>query len=111
MKVINYRKVEAINVQQGTEGVKVRWLITKDDGATNFAMRIFEMEPEGYTPLHSHNWEHEVFILEGKGKIRIGDEERAFQGEDVIFIPSNIKHQFRNTGRDLVKFLCLIPYL
>lgn len=39
-------------------------------GAENFAMRLFEIQPRGYSPLHQHDWEHEVFILEGKGAVR-----------------------------------------
>jgi mannose-6-phosphate isomerase-like protein (cupin superfamily) len=27
-----------------------------------------------------------------------------------VFIPSNEKHQFRNTGKKLLKFLCLVPH-
>lgn len=111
MKVINYREVKAIKAEEGAQDVKLRWLITKDDGAENFAMRLFEVESKGYTPFHSHAWEHEVFILEGKGKIKIEDKEREFGKGDVIFIPGNVKHQFKNTEEKRVKFLCLIPYI
>ena len=111
LKVINYREVKAMKAEEGAQDVKLRWLITKDDGAENFAMRLFEVESKGYTPFHSHEWEHEVFILEGKGKIKIEDKEREFGKGDVIFIPGNVKHQFKNTEEKRVKFLCLIPYL
>jgi quercetin dioxygenase-like cupin family protein len=102
--------VEAKDAEKGTFNLKVRWLITKDIGAENFAMRLFEMEPGGYSPLHSHAWEHEVFILEGEGTVQSGGEERKFKPGDVIFIPPNEEHQFRNNGSKIVKFLCLIPY-
>ncbi|MDI6847301.1 MAG: cupin domain-containing protein [Candidatus Bathyarchaeia archaeon] len=111
MKIFNYRDVEAKNAEEGASKLKVRWLITKDIGAENFAMRLFEMEPGGYSPLHSHLWEHEVFILEGEGIVVGEGEERKFRAGDVIFIPSNEQHQFKNTGMTTVKFLCLIPYM
>jgi quercetin dioxygenase-like cupin family protein len=110
MKFFHCRDVEAKDAGGGTSKVRVRWLITKETGAENFAMRLFEMEPEGYSPLHSHLWEHEVFILEGEGIVVGGGEERKFRAGDVIFIPPNEKHQFKNTGETTVKFLCLIPY-
>jgi len=65
MKIFQYQNVEAKDADEGTSKLRVRWLITKEIGAKNFAMRLFEMEPGGYSPLHSHPWEHEVFILEG----------------------------------------------
>jgi quercetin dioxygenase-like cupin family protein len=110
MKVFHYRDVEAKDAGEGTSKVSVRWLITKEMGAENFAMRFFEMESGGYSPFHSHPWEHEVFILEGEGIIVGGGEERKFRAGDVIFIPANEKHQFKNNGEKTAKFLCLIPY-
>jgi quercetin dioxygenase-like cupin family protein len=72
-------------------------------------MRLFEIEAGGYTPLHQHDWEHEVFILEGEGVIVYEEETKLFRAGDVIFISPNEKHQFRNSGKILVKLLCLIP--
>jgi len=111
MKIFHYRDVEAKDAEEGASKLKVRWLITKDMGAENFAMRFFEMDPEGYSPFHSHAWEHEVFILEGEGIVVGGGEERKFRTGDVIFVPPNETHQFKNTGETTVKFLCLIPYM
>lgn len=110
MRAFHYTDVEAKDADEGTFKLKVRWLITKDIGAPTFAMRLFEMKPGGYSPLHSHDWEHEVFILEGEGSVIGGSEQRGFKPGDVVFIPPNEKHQFRNTGKKLVKFLCLVPY-
>jgi quercetin dioxygenase-like cupin family protein len=44
-------------------------LITKEMGAPNFVMRLFEIDPDGYSPFHTHAWEHEVFVLEGEGTV------------------------------------------
>jgi quercetin dioxygenase-like cupin family protein len=111
MKIFHYQDVEAKDAGEGTSKLNVRWLITKEMGAENFAMRLFEMKPGGYSPFHSHPWEHEIFILEGEGIVVYGgEEERKFRPGDVIFIPSNEEHQLKNTGEKTVKFLCLIPY-
>jgi len=110
MKVSPYKNVEAKDAGEGTSRLTVRWLITKDIGAPNFAMRLFEMKPSGHSPLHTHDWEHELFILEGTGVAIGGNEEKKFKPGDAIFIPPNEKHQFRNNGKKAVKFLCLVPY-
>jgi quercetin dioxygenase-like cupin family protein len=111
MKLFPHQDVEAKNVDMpGVLGVKVRWLITKDIGAENFAMRLFEMESGGHTPFHNHSWEHEVFILEGEGLLIDENGEKKFRAGDVVFVPGNEKHQFKNNGKKTLKFLCLIPY-
>ena len=111
MKKLNFKEVEAEEVGKGCKGVSIRWLITKDIGAKHFAMRMFEVRPEGHTPLHSHEWEHEVFVLEGEGLVLGEEGEEILKKGDVIFMPPNEKHQFKNTGEDTLRFLCLIPYL
>ena len=109
MKVFPYQNVEAKNADEGASKLKVRWLINKEMGAPNFAMRLFEMEPKGYSPLHSHPWEHEVFILEGEGVVVSSEGEKKFRTGDVVFVLPNEKHQFKNTGAKTLKFLCLVP--
>lgn len=110
MKIFHYSEVKAEEAQEeGASKLKVRWLITKDTGAPNFAMRLFEMEPGGHSPLHVHPWEHEVFILEGEGTVVGPEGERKFKPRDVIFIPPNEKHQLKNNGKKTVRFLCLVP--
>lgn len=111
MKKFDHFDVKAQKVEMaGAKDVTVRWLITKETGAENFAMRLFEMNSSGHTPLHTHDWEHEIYILDGNGVVRGGDEEKEFRKGDVIFIPPNERHQLRNAGDDEVRFLCLIPY-
>lgn len=109
LKIVHYTDVTAEDAEEGASKLRVRWLITKEMGAENFAMRLFEMAAGGHSPYHNHPWEHEVFILEGEGLV-VGEElERPFGTGDVIFIPQNEKHQFKNTGEKTVKFLCLVP--
>jgi len=33
----------------------------------------------------------------------------AFEAGDVVFVPPDELHQFRNTGDGELRFLCLIP--
>ncbi len=105
----NCREVNIDEVKEGAKDTYVQWLITEKDGAKNFFMRLFTIEPGGYTPLHSHNWEHEVFILEGEGKVMSNGKEMLFKSGDVIFIPPNEGHQFLNTGKNSLRFICLVP--
>ena len=110
VKHVHYSEVELEEpTEQGVKDVKLRWLISKKDGAENFAMRLFEVQPDGHTPLHQHDWEHEVFILDGTGDAKTKTDTASFQQGDVFFIPPMQWHQFVNTGESVLKFLCLIP--
>ena len=109
MRIFPYTAVEAKEADEGASKLKVRWLITKEMGAPNFAMRLFEMEPGGHSPLHTHPWEHEAFVLKGEGVV-VGEhgEERIAHG-NVVFIAPNELHQFKNTGNTTLMFICIVP--
>ncbi|HIE50604.1 MAG TPA: cupin domain-containing protein [Armatimonadetes bacterium] len=109
MKLIHHTQVPAEVPQEEARGVTVRWVIGQQDGALNFAMRVFEVEPNGYTPRHQHPWEHEVFILEGHGQVLGEGKWHDFGPGDVIYIPPQEEHQFRNPSDWSIKFLCLVP--
>lgn len=96
---------------EGAKDSTIRELITDRDGAPNFAMRLFEISPGGHTPRHSHPHEHELYVLEGSGELRGGDEPRPLKAGDSIFVPGGVEHQFCNTAADTLKMLCLIPNL
>ena len=110
MKILNYRDMVADPVTvEGAQDVTIRWLIAKEDGAPNFAMRLFEVAPGGTTPLHTHATEHEVFILDGEGAVwREGEEVPVGPGTS-IFVPPEEKHCFKNTGSDTLRFICIVP--
>jgi len=110
MKVNHYESVEQSPVDmEGSAGCSVRWLLGEKDGAPNFAMRQFEVQPGGYTPRHSHPYEHEVFVLQGAGEVYEGDARHEIKTGDVVLVKPDEVHQFRNTGDSSLKFLCLIP--
>ena len=110
MKVNHYEKVPQDGVtMEGSRGCTVLWLMDESTGAPNFAMRQYEISPGGYTPRHSHPYEHEVFVLEGQGVVFEGDVEHPLSAGDVVLVTPNEVHQFRNTGQAPLKFLCLVP--
>ena len=110
MKVNSCQQVPQQPVEmEGSHGCQVRWLLGQADGAPNFAMRQFEVAPGGYTPRHSHPYEHEVFVLEGRGVVYEADQPHELKAGDVVLVRPDEVHQFRNTSDKPLKFLCLVP--
>jgi Uncharacterized conserved protein, contains double-stranded beta-helix domain len=106
----HYQEVKAEPVTDtGAEKANIRWVIAEKDGAKNFFMRVFEIEPGGYTPLHQHPWEHEMFVCEGKGCVVKAGKEVSLTRGSVVFIPPNEEHQIKNTSPELFTLICLIP--
>jgi len=111
MKVIHCEQIKATPVEtEGAVKCRIRCLIGPDDAAPSFSMRQFEVARGGSTPRHAHAHEHEVYVLEGTGVVVEGEHEHPLRPGMAVFVPPNQLHQFRNTGAEPMKFLCLIPH-
>jgi quercetin dioxygenase-like cupin family protein len=95
--------------EKDVQGVSVRRLIGPAERAPNFYVRYFQIEPGGWTSLDQHAHDHGVMILRGRGRVLLGTEEHEVSCGDVIYIPGNEVHQFRNPGEEPLGFLCIIP--
>jgi quercetin dioxygenase-like cupin family protein len=91
------------------KGIAARVVIGKDDGAPNFYMRVFEIASGGNTPLHTHAWEHEMFIHAGAGEVFGNGRWNPVQAGNVVFIPGDEEHQIRNPNQELLVGVCLVP--
>jgi quercetin dioxygenase-like cupin family protein len=95
---------------RAAQGTFIQEFVTARDGAPNFALRVFELQPGGHTPYHAHAWEHENYVLEGEGVLVNPDgSTTSLKPGDAAFVPPNQKHQYRNTGSSVFRFICCIP--
>ncbi|MFP3953499.1 MAG: cupin domain-containing protein [Candidatus Bipolaricaulota bacterium] len=101
-------KVSAITDLEGAAGVKKQVMLGEEENVATFAMRKFTLEEEGYTPFHEHDWEHEVYVLGGRGRIKTDEGFLDVESGDAVYVPPNERHQFINDGREM-EFLCLVP--
>jgi quercetin dioxygenase-like cupin family protein len=106
----HYTEVEPEKVTEA-EGVSIRVLVGDKEKAPNFVMSVLDMEPGASSPRHTHDWEHEVFILAGQGKVYGGGREVDREPGYTVFVAPMEEHQFTNTGDEVLRFVCLIPLM
>jgi uncharacterized cupin superfamily protein len=63
---------------------------------------LAHLQPTLSYEKHQHQ-DHD--IINGKGKIRIGDEESLFRDGDIIYIPERTGHTITNNGEETIEFL------
>lgn len=111
MKISHSNDVPTDIVREpGAKNVTIRRLIDTPDGADRFLMSLFELGNNGATPPHYHDWEHEIYVLEGSLSVELPDEGNKkislVQG-DVVFIPRGEPHGL-STGPDEAARLLLV---
>jgi quercetin dioxygenase-like cupin family protein len=109
MKVRHYTQTPA-EAFPDLDGVTIRWVIGRQDGAPNYAMRVIEVQPGRNTPYHTHGYEHEVYILSGRGMVRGVDGEREIGPGSVVYIAPDEIHGFFSQGSEPLRFICVIPH-
>jgi quercetin dioxygenase-like cupin family protein len=89
--------------------VSETWMIGKKEGAENFAFRYYQVESGGNTRKEQHAYDHGILILQGSGKVLLGEDTHNVSRGDIIHIPPDALHQLSNKGEEPLGFLCVIP--
>ena len=73
-------------------------------------IRLLCFEPKQSVASHAHPKTDEFFhVLEGRGKITIGQDEADADPGCVFHVPAGIAHRWSNGDQRLVLFSVLIP--
>lgn len=73
-----------------------------------FRARYFEIAKGGFSSFERHEHEHFVMIVRGVGTVRLGDSVEPVRERDIVSIPPNTPHQFRNEGETPLGILCIV---
>jgi len=90
-------------------GATETWLIGKAEKAENFAMRYYELQPGGHSADEHHPYDHGILFVRGAGEVKLGDAVEPIAQGDVVYIAPDEQHQIRNTGSEVLGWLCIIP--
>ncbi len=93
-----------------SRGATIQVLIGPKEGAPNFILRRFTLQPGGLIPAHRHaDIEHQQVVLEGEMVLGLDDSQVTVHAGDCVFIPPGVVHWYENHGTVPVRFLCIVP--
>lgn len=87
------------------KGVVSQPLVLAERGSTSLTMGISTFEPGAVIPLHTHNVEEAITILDGEAVAIIAGQEHLVRPYDTTFVPPGTPHHFRNDSGRQMKFL------
>jgi mannose-6-phosphate isomerase-like protein (cupin superfamily) len=105
MDVTNIHHVSAFTTKDGSE---IRELLAhRNSCIRQQSLAEARLPVNGATTPHRHLRTEEIYyIVEGQGSMHLGNETRPIGPGDAIAIPPGARHQIRNTGPVILKFLC-----
>ena len=97
MIIINRKHAAVINTPHGSE---IRPLIDRTTSDIKRCSLAEEVLPVGAVVGRHHHTETEevYYIIEGRGRMTVGDEVQDVEEGDAIFIPRRSAHSLKNTG-------------
>ena len=87
-----------------------KWDITvPGDGTTSSAMSYSVVATGGTAPLHAHEADELITVLEGEIEARLGDVTQVVGPNHTLVIPPGAPHGFTNKGTADAKLLTYFP--
>lgn len=109
--VVNVSEIDGMQTSEGTRFGATITPLGRAAGGTELGCNHFEVAPgRSAFPFHYHcAIEEALFILEGKGTLRIGDERVEVGAGDWVTLAAGPDHAHRldNTGDAPLRYLCL----
>jgi len=66
--------------------------------------------PAGATDHQSPHTEDEVYyVVSGRARITVGDEDRAVSGGSIVFVAADVPHRFHDIAEELVLLVAFGP--
>jgi mannose-6-phosphate isomerase-like protein (cupin superfamily) len=64
----------------------------------------------GDTDIQTPHAEDEVYyVVEGKAKIKVADEDRDVRAGSVVYVEKNVPHRFHSIAEDLIALVFFAP--
>lgn len=107
MTIIRTRDVARIDRGGGVVTIP---LVTKTSDNTALITTGISTYPPGTgAPLHSHNCDEHVTLLEGVADVEIEGEVTPLERYDSTYVPAGLAHAFRNRGDGPMTILWVYP--
>lgn len=81
-------------------GASTTRLVSRACGARTILNGFTSIPPGVMIPVHYHNCEESVLVVEGEAVAEFGGEETPLRAGDVTWIPAELPHRFRNPSPD-----------
>lgn len=79
-------------------GARTTPLVTRGIGSTSMLNGITEFGPGAAIPLHTHNCEESVMVLDGDAIAELDGVQHRMTAMDTTWVPAHVPHRFINAS-------------
>ena len=91
-------RIDSLPVVDRGNGIQTIPLVTKELGSRHLTTGITRFPVGAKVPMHSHNCDEQVTILEGEAEAELDGRRHRLRAYDTTLVPANKPHRFVNAG-------------
>lgn len=98
--------IECANLQafdRGSGVTTLAYIGSWNSDTTEVTTGITSFPPGTGIPLHTHNVDETVLILEGRVRVTLGEEQHVLGAGDSTQARAGVPHRFENAGDELMR--------
>lgn len=98
-------RIDSLPVVDRGNGIQTIPLVTKELGSKQLTTGITRFPVGAMVPMHSHNCDEQVTILEGEAEADLDGLRHLLHAYDTTLVPANKPHRFVNVGTTTLAIL------
>jgi mannose-6-phosphate isomerase-like protein (cupin superfamily) len=75
----------------------------------DLSMGLYVLPAGGSDPQSPHTEDEVYYVVGGRAKIRVADEDRKVQAGSIIYVAKNVAHRFHSIEEDLTVLVFFAP--
>ncbi|HEX6271226.1 MAG TPA: cupin domain-containing protein [Anaerolineales bacterium] len=75
----------------------------------DLSMGLYVLPAGGTDPQSPHTEDEVYYVVSGKAKIRVADEDRAVQAGSIVYVAKNVEHRFHSIEAELTVLVFFAP--
>jgi mannose-6-phosphate isomerase-like protein (cupin superfamily) len=75
----------------------------------SISMGLYTLPADGVDPQQPHTEDEVYYIVQGRGTIRVGEEDRAVEPGSIVYVAANVEHRFHSILEDMKVLVFFAP--
>ncbi|HEX9840612.1 MAG TPA: cupin domain-containing protein [Anaerolineales bacterium] len=75
----------------------------------DLSMGLYILPAGGTDPQSPHTEDEVYYVLSGRAKIKVADEDRTVQAGSIVYVSKNVEHRFHSIEEELIVLVFFAP--
>ena len=75
----------------------------------DLSMGLYVLPADGVDPQSPHTEDEVYYVVSGRAKIKVAEEDRAVQAGSIVYVAKNVEHRFHSIEEELTVLVFFAP--